>query len=293
MIEYLWLPENRCNYGCPYCSYTNESARAPLVAKQKGVTTEQWEAAWERAYERDGEGWVYVTGGGEPTLHAGFARLALSVSRRHKLSFDTNLSWSDENLAVFLSSADPRRVRLELSFHPSDVSLDEFIRKARLVASAGFMAQCRWVAYPEHFGELARYERAFAGAELLFTVTPFKGEWGGRKYPESYSPEQRAAILSVAKTDGAPLGQIAHLLNENVESPLGKLCRAGRDYACVMPDGKAYRCQQYGMRDWEALGDFLDPSFVLAKTELPCRSRDCGHEYRWLSPSNPEGAAVA
>jgi MoaA/NifB/PqqE/SkfB family radical SAM enzyme len=284
VIEYLWLPENRCNYGCPYCSYTSSAERPRLVKMQGGVSAEQWMAAWDRAADRDGEGWVYATGGGEPTMYPGFLRLALSISRRHKFSFDTNLSWSEENLAVFLSSADPRRVRLELSLHPSDVSLEDFIRKARLVASAGFMAQCRWVAYPEHFGELARYERAFADAELLFTVTPFNGEWGGEKYPEAYTEAQRAAILGVvnAAGDGAPVEQVRHLLNQHAERPEGRDCRAGRDYACIMPDGMAYRCQQYAMKEWEPIGDFLAPEFKLTRLSPRCRAASCGHEYRWL-----------
>ena len=284
MIEYLWLPENRCNYGCPYCSYTNESARAPLVAMQKRVTPEQWEAAWENAYARHGEGWVYVTGGGEPTLHPGFMRLALAVSRRHKLSFDTNLSWSDENLAVFLSSADPRRVKLELSFHPSEVSLEDFVRKAKMIGAAGFMAQCRWVAYPAHVDRIAEYARGFLDAGLLFTVTPFKGEWDGKAYPEAYTDEQRAAILNVVTTagEGAPVEQVRHLLNQNTERPEGRSCRAGKDYLCVMPDGYAYRCQQYAMKGWERIGDFLSPDFAMAPDSAPCRARDCGHEFRWL-----------
>lgn len=275
MIEYLWLLENRCNYGCPYCSYSVEASRAPLVALQnQGVAAEQWEKAWDRAEP----GWIYITGAGEPTLHPDFARLVLHISRRHRLSFDTNLSWSLEALSRFLARADRERVKIEMSFHPSDMELKDFIAKADMVKRAGFEYQCRWVAYPAHFERIEEYGARFAEAGLLFTVTPYKGDG----YPAAYTPLQRDAILSAARAPGAPTGQIAHLLNQDAERPEGRLCRSGKDYAAIMPDGKAYRCQQYGMRGWEPLGDFLSEGFSLAAGAKPCRSESCGHEYRWL-----------
>lgn len=287
MIELYWMLESRCNYGCPYCPYPGPR-RDRLVAAQAPLPAAEWIAAFESLSERAGPCRVYISGGGEPTLRPDFVELAAGLARRHELAFDTNLSWSWERLRAFAGAAPPSRVSVQTSYHPSDAALAEFVEKAAFLRERGFRVQCRWVAWPPDLGRLPALRAAFRARGLPFAATPFWGEWEGRSYPAAYSEAQRAELLAPA-AEAAASGEdvvdpelVAHLARLNAETPRGRDCRSGADYACVMPDGSMFRCMQYGGRGWERQGSLLDGTWSPAPGPSPCRAPECAHEWRWL-----------
>lgn len=289
MIELYWMLESRCNYGCPYCPYPGPR-RDRLVAAQAPAGAAEWVAAFDRLADRSGPLSVYISGGGEPTLRPDFAELVCGLARRHEVCFDTNLSWSWARLRAFAEQAPAARVRVDTSFHPSDAELGEFVEKAAFLRERGFRLQCRWVAWPPQLGLLPSLEAAFGARGLPFSVTPFAGTWEGRSYPAAYSEAQRAALLAPALGSAArghdtvDPGLVAHLARLHAETPEGRPCRSGAEYACVMPDGSVHRCMQYAGRGWERMGGLLDDSWTPAPGPSPCRSPACAHEWRWLAP---------
>jgi len=285
-FELLWMLGTGCEYHCPYCSYAVEDRRGFLAAMETRRPPPDWKNAWLRLRERLGEAQVLVSGGGEPASHPDFPILLTDLSELHHVGVDTNLSWRGEQLRELAGGLSPERVRFHASFHPSETTLDDFIAKLKELAGPGFRCETRWVAYPPFLDRLSGYRVRFASEGLRFSVTPFCGQWQGRRYPESYSSQERRAILGdPAGEPDAPADPVRHLMRRAADTPGGRLCRAGSSYGCIMPDGMFYRCREHAMRGMPPVGSFLDGPLPPHGEPSPCRASSCGDEFRWtLAP---------
>ncbi|MDD5628404.1 MAG: radical SAM protein [Elusimicrobia bacterium] len=282
-IEYFWMVSGRCNYRCPYCVY----GQTPTDRRQsrQHYSAAQWLEGWQRLRQRYGEGNIIMTGG-EPTIYPGFEDMVLKLTDWFWVAFDTNLSWPQERLARFLARAPRQRLSFEISFHPHAADTEPFLERAKLVADAGFTYINRLVAYPDLLERLASFREAFARQGLTFVVNPFQGEYQGRRYPESYTDEERGLISGSSVNVEADPGKAPH--KEFVqqilarESPQGRLCRAGYQHIRIEDDAAVYRCGEYATLRWEPLGHFFDPDLQLWDEPRPCRCERCEWEYRWL-----------
>ena len=282
-VEYFWMVLGRCNYRCPYCVYGLVPTDRRRDAQH--YSAEQWLTGWERMRRRHGEGNIILTGG-EPTIYPGFDELVLKLTDWFWVAFDTNLSWPQDRLARFLARARRERVRFEISFHPHSTDTDPFLERALLVRDAGFGYINRLVAYPDLLGQLAHFRELFAQNGLTFVANPFQGEYQGRRYPESYTAEERALIsgasVNVAQeASNAPHKEFVQQILAR-ESPQGRLCRAGYQHVRVEDDGTVFRCGEYATQKWEPLGHFFNESLTLWDGPRPCRCDRCEWEYRWL-----------
>ncbi|MFA6092619.1 MAG: hypothetical protein WCU88_13430 [Elusimicrobiota bacterium] len=289
MKEFLWSLESRCTNDCPYCAYRLNGVREKLSAAHVRRPVPAWLKAWERMRSLYGGCLIHITGVGEPTLFPGFIELAAGLASLHSMNIDTNLSWSLEELARFAKAVPAQNVRMETSFHPLSMELSSFLEKAVFLKERGFACQCRWVAYPPIMDRLPEYRARFQERGLLFTVTPFMGEFQNSRYPDAYGEEQRRDILRVCREERLRHGTAAnpelieHLCRVHQEAPTGRLCRSGCEYAFILPDASVHRCQQYGFCGWERLGSILDEDFRLPLEPSVCRSPLCGSEFRWCS----------
>jgi MoaA/NifB/PqqE/SkfB family radical SAM enzyme len=282
-VEYFWMVMGRCNYRCPYCVYGLVEFDRRKVSYFYDAA--QWIARWKRMYEKYGEGNIILTGG-EPTLYPGFDDMVLELNRWYWVAFDTNLSWDKEKLAAFLKRARPDKVRFEISFHPTETEIEPFLEKAQMVKDAGFGYINRLVAYPSRLAELSRYRDLFDRRGLTFVVNPFQGEFEGKRYPESYTPQDRAAISGATvaiegeRSNASHKEFVSQILAR--ESPKGRSCRSGYQHVRVEDDGTVYRCGEYSTQKWEPLGHFFDDALELWDAPRLCRSEVCEWEYRWL-----------
>jgi organic radical activating enzyme len=290
IVEMLWFLQSRCNYDCPYCSYTDsDNLRAVFLKQEKHFSVAQWSDAWRSFHEKHGMVYIYISGAGEPTLYPDFIGLLKAISRWHRVSFDTNLSWPQATWRRFAAEIDASKVSVESSFHPSGgAELEVFTSKAAFLRENGFALNCRLVAHPQLLGKIGEYRSYFESKKLPFVLTPFQGKFDGMVYPREYTPQEKRMIFSAAE-QGAPesgsntqLELVRHLAEQDAQSPFGKLCRAGHQYGCIMPDASVYRCQEYGMQGRETLGNFFDEGFKLNDSAAICRSTVCGIGYRWL-----------
>ena len=286
----LWFLQSRCNYVCPYCSYTDsKNLRAVFLKQEKHRSVEEWSAAWRSFHEKHGAADIYISGAGEPTLYPDFVGLLKAITPWHSVIFDTNLSWPEAAWRRFAAEVDLSRVRVESSFHPTGGSdLDAFTSQAVFLRERGVILNCRLVAHPPLLEKIDEYRLCFKSKNLPFVLTPFQGEFDGKVYPRDYTPEERRTIVSAAESEaGDPLRStqpelVRHLVEQHAESPFGKQCRAGHQYGCIMPDASVYRCQEYGMQGWQTLGNFFDKDFRLGDSATVCDSTICGIGYRWL-----------
>ncbi len=282
-VNYFWMVMGRCNYRCPYCVY----GQVPMDRRKVGYYygPEQWLTAWRRMYEKYGEGDIILTGG-EPTLYPRFAELVEELSRMFWIAFDTNLSWSNEELDGFLGRVSPRRVRFETSFHPHCTETRPFLEKALLIRQRGFDFIHRLVAYPDLLGRIPRFREEFAQHGLTFVVNPFQGFYNGRQYPGAYSDAEKALIAGATVNIEGSRENVPHkeFVQQMLagESPKGRLCRTGYQHVRIEDDGRVYRCVEYSGKDWEPLGHFINDELRLWDSPKLCRSDHCEWEYRFL-----------
>jgi MoaA/NifB/PqqE/SkfB family radical SAM enzyme len=234
--------------------------------------------------------------GGEPTIIPRFIDLAVAMSQWHGVSFDTNLSWEMDQLKEFCDRMPTREVSLDISFHPAAASVESILEKAAFLRDRGFQYVCRLVGFPPLLPQVEGFRRRFEDAGLKFVVNPFQGIYQGRKYPDSYSDEERRVMSGIAqpfrdgpRADPDQSFYVEHILEMHARSPEGKLCRSGQVYCRVMHDGVVYRCQPYESRGWEPLGSLLDENFALRAAPAPCRSTWCEFEYKYVIEPDPVG----
>lgn len=285
-VQFQWQIQYACNYRCPYCVFEGQWD-AVLKLDRRDISMRDWIGAWTRMHGLYGSGDIFITGG-EPSYYKGFVDLLKALTEMHYVSFDTNLSWSWEDLRRFVSEVGGRNIRLDTSFHSHTADLHEFIAKAVLLKDHGVNYVCRLVAWPPLLPQVERFRKAFAKAGVAFVVYPFQGVHEGREYPASYSEEDRALIrgrrngLETDRNNAEQADLVGHIINMHREPPAGRLCRSGQIYARVLPDGAVYRCQPYESRQWDPLGNIFDEGFALREEPSPCRSSVCEFEYRYL-----------
>ncbi|MBI3552381.1 MAG: radical SAM protein [Elusimicrobia bacterium] len=285
-VQFQWQIQYACNYRCPYCVFEGQW-ESVLKLDRKDIKMEAWVEVWTRMHRTYGPGDIFITGG-EPSYYRGFVDLLKALTEMHYVSFDTNLSWSWEDLRRFVKEVGKRYIRLDTSFHSHSVDVREFIAKASFIKDNGINYVCRLVAWPPLLSKVEAFREEFAKAGLTFVVYPFNGVYEGRDYPAAYTDAERALIqgrtheLKGDMRNGEQADFVGHMINMHREPPAGRLCRSGFIYARVLPDGTVYRCQPYESRWMEPLGNIFDEAFALREEPTLCRSQWCEFEYRYL-----------
>jgi hypothetical protein len=110
------------------------------------------------------------------------------------------------------------------------------------------------------------FRKRFEEAGINFALAAFWGTYQNRRYPESYTEEERGLIRPF-------LGDIDRIVYHlNADSPKGKLCNAGHKYAVVQADGNVVRCGQLADK---FIGNIMDENFRLFEKPLPCEAESC------------------
>jgi len=286
-LEFIWLVHDLCNYNCPYCVVSGERREIrPWLVNERPVA--EWIEAWDRVADLYGPAWIRLTGG-EPTRLPGFWELIGAMTRRHSVSFDTNMSWSLDEIRRFMELVPQARTTVDVSLHPTEGDMDSVLAKCLLLHERGYKLIARLVGYPPLLEQAPRLRERFEAKGLRFIVNPYQGEFEGRQYPRDYDAAERRLVEGASATLDPALAEdreqieiASHIMRMHEESPKGRLCRSGRMYARVMHDGAIYRCQPYECRGWEKLGSLFDPGFRLRVAPTPCRSERCEFEYKHL-----------
>lgn len=267
-INFVWDIHYRCNFRCPFCWFNdNWENMAKLNAdKSFGEVVE----AWKRVYDKYGECHMMITGG-EPTLYPNFISLVKELSSMHSVKVTSQLS---TDMYTFARELDPGRVILDMNFHPLESKLEPFIRKVLFLKKHGFSGGVCYLAYPPQMDKIRYYQEKFESKGINFALAAFWGEYGGKKYPQAYSDEERKMMAPYL----GDINRIKYHLEGH--KTRGKLCRAGYCYASVKADGRVTRC---GPLSHKPIGNIFDRDFELSDKPEPCEADVCPcDEYVWL-----------
>jgi len=275
-IRFTWDIHYRCNFRCPYCWFYK--GWADLKNRNIYLEPEEWMVHWKRVYDRYGPCHIEITGG-EPFLYPKFIELVKALSTIHTVKVTTNLSGDVER---FAGEVNPERVNMDLNFHVLFIDLETVTNKALILNKAGFKAGVCYLAYPPQMqaDKIRFYDRHFRDRGIGFALAAFWGEYGGKRYPAGYTGEEREMMKPY-------LGDIDRITYHlNAESPRGKMCNAGYNYAGIHANGDVVRC---GPMADKVLGNILKQGFRLLDAPLPCEADTCPcNEYDNLAEKSCE-----
>lgn len=267
-IKFIWDIHYKCNFRCPYCWFYRDWAR--LGSRNLYLSPEDWMVHWKRIYEKYGEAKIEIVGG-EPFIYPNFIELIKRLSCVHLIKITTNLSGSIER---FVKEVSPERVELDLNFHILFIDLETVLNKTLILKKAGFKGGICYLAYPPQMYRIKELSERFQKEDINFALAAFWGEYNGKKYPASYTEEEKEMMRPF-------LGDADRInYHLNAQSPRGKLCNAGYRYADIQADGNVVRCSPLGDK---SIGNILDENFHLLDKPYPCESDSCSsNEYENL-----------
>ncbi|MEZ5832072.1 MAG: radical SAM protein [Dongiaceae bacterium] len=279
-IEGDWFLFSTCNYRCDYCFLPAEA----LGAKVEVAATP---AEWRAAFDRTGKTWLLHITGGEPSHYPGFVELCETLTQRHFISLNSNLTGAA--MLDFAARIDPARVSfINAGLHPAERArrngFDLFLRHAEALLKRGFPLMATVVATPEVLHGFDAIAARLSPIGLLPFPKMMQGRQDGRLYPDSYTEEERALFRrhSLAAERANPrlfggrrerpsidptLGR-AHL----ARSPdyRGQPCTAGMEFVLVNHNGDVHRC---GVG--KPMGNLLAGDVRFWRKAKPCDRAHC------------------
>lgn len=185
-----WSVTENCNLQCEYCfSPRTNSAKAPVIKIDKLMATLD---ATGKTFK------ITFTGGGEPFVVSNFVEASMRITEKHFLGVNTNLTLP--RVRKFAESIDPSRVDyVHASCHILELErtglVSQFIEHFQLLTEKGFVVYASEVAHPTLLPFVDQHREHFRSQGIELQYSPFIGYFDGRKYPESYSADERATFF--------------------------------------------------------------------------------------------------
>lgn len=295
-IEADWTLLYTCNYRCRYCFWSPDT----LGTKMAGLPGA---AEWIEAFRDTGKTWLLHLTGGEPSLHPQFVALCEGLAERHYLSLNSNLS--RPAIAEVARRVDPSRISLvHAALHPDQRIRREgwaaFARNVEVLQARGHRVLISVVATPVALAKFDTIARLCEPLGLRPVPKMLRGFHQGRRYPASYTPEERAAFRTASRwaregyrelaASYAELPSVWPLHDDEwLDHPhdfRGRECDAGERFVAIHPDGNVFRCNVQ-----DRLGNLLRGDF---RTQPPraCDTSYCFYFCRKHSHA-PLGGSVA
>lgn len=269
-VYWNWDIIYECNYRCSYCIFWQEEQ---YKQRYPYVEIDKWKEIWDNIFEKYWCCHIRFSGG-EPFVYPNFIDLIAMLSQRHTVDVTTNLSFDIER---FLNKIKPEGITLSASFHPEFVEIDKFIEKVLFLNNKGFPTSVAFVAYPPYLENLEQYKSATEKIGTIFKIIPFIGEFEGKKYPQSYSDQQKKILEGAAiSTESQSQKEInTQWVNQETSKDIFKenrFCRMGQMYAKIFPNGDVTRCCHH---ESEKLGSIFNDDFRLLDEPKVCDLDSC------------------
>jgi MoaA/NifB/PqqE/SkfB family radical SAM enzyme len=244
-------PLSSCNYACWYCPFAKTTnSREEL---QKDARCLERFSDW--VSKRPESIGILFTPWGEALVHAAYQDAICALSHLpsiRRVVIQTNLSCQ----LNWLSRADPAKLALWCTFHPTCVSHSRFVAQCRILDSFGVRYSVGVVGSKDALSHIARL-RADLNPQVYLWVNALK------RQPDYYSSEELSFLNSID-----PL----FYLNNRRHPSLARACRTGRSVFTVDGDGNMRRC--HFVKD--IIGNIYDAGFESALQPRLCPMETCG-----------------
>lgn len=239
-----------CNYRCPYCIDQSLGQRGPHFIG----TMHQWHDAFKKAFRNQHV--VFYISYGEPMVGKRFYEMMemIATEPNWEMMMTTNLSQPVDRL-VKTQLARESKLNINASFHPTETTIEEFLKKLLFLREHGIECPVVYIMYPPLMKDFEHYFHIFNNHNFLVHVRRFQGRYDGKTYPGDYTEQERQFVAKYA--DDAT---IKYMLNE--PNLWGKLSYHGMYYIFVTSEGDVgtdYLCCSTGRR----LGNILKGTMKL------------------------------
>jgi len=277
-----WLLTERCNFRCSYCSIYNPFTMQKrfLWRFKKIASHRKWpspkydlrthlDEVLERFMELERDVCFGFTGG-EPLIYPRFLEILSRITAhdRFTIALDTNLSIG--KVGDLMRAVKPEKVEyISSSLHPVERerlygNYDKFLDDLTTLKENGYSVG---VSYPLPPYQMDRFRNDIEycmqkGVKLDLHM--FKGVHDGRKYPDSYTEEERREIF----LEHSPEYNRDRVKGRNF---YGRRCNAGKNIVRVRNNGDMVPC----LSDNTLLGNIYT-GFKLNEEPLVCRIPYCG-----------------
>lgn len=241
-----------CNFACDYCPFAKRRDTAETLAKD-AASLERF-CDWI-AGAREDRLEVLFTPWGEALIRRPYQRALVRLSQLlhvDRVAIQTNLSGSTH----FLEDCDLRTLALWVTYHPTQVALDDFAEKVRALHALGVRMSVGIVAVAGAEAH-ARALRDALPASLYVWVNAAKRVHG---------PYRDAELRHYEAID--PLFAI----NTAPHPSLGRICRTGEDTIAVDGDGQVRRCHFVDT----VIGNLYEGDIRDQLRPRPCPNTTCG-----------------
>jgi len=246
-------PLGSCNYDCSYCPFAkHRSTPQELDADRAGL----------RKFGR----WVLdspehqhsllFTPWGEALVRRWYPEALIELSHAshvRRVAIQTNLSASLD----WVNDADLDTLALWTTFHPSQVSLDRYLRRCETLLERGVRFSVGIVGTRENAG-FARQLRDALPPHVYVWVNAYKSEG-----PGYYAPDVRAHFEAIDPL--FPINAVRH-------ASLGHACQAGESSFTVDGEGDVRRCHFIA----QPLGNLYRDALESMLAPRPCTNDTCG-----------------
>ena len=245
-------PLSSCNYACDYCPFAKTSnTRAELTDDR--LRLERF-VSWveTRSDRRIG---ILFTPWGEALIRKHYREAMRDLSHMehvYRVAVQTNLSCS----TTWMSSCNLDSFALWTTWHPTQISMEKFLRKCAELDTIGVRYSVGVVGFKEELPAIQTLREQLDPSVYLW-INAYKRD------PAYY---QEADLQEFEAID--PLFR----LNTKYHPSLGEACQAGESAFTVDGDGDARRCHFIA----EPIGNIYSESFDSCLTRRACTNASCG-----------------
>ena len=280
-VEADWLLLSTCNFRCEYCFWPESSLGAPIAPPAEPERLADF-------FDSTGLSWLLHLTGGEPFVYPRFLDLVRLLTRRHRISVNTNAD--SPKVTEFARSVDPA----DVDFVNCGLHIEQrrerrreipFAEHVRALQDAGFSVFVTAVMYPPMIPGFPRIWDEYADKGIYLVPKALQGFHFGRSYPIGYTAAERAVFEeyaesaeraygpSLAARAGPPTIDVfsdRRALLRGATDYRGELCDAGLRFVRIHPDGNIYRCGP-----GELLGNVASHLFGRKCTATICVDEEC------------------
>jgi lysophospholipase L1-like esterase len=236
-----------CNYKCEYCYVHSDTNMGHYYTGP----IDKWHRAYKNSF--GDEKLVFYLAFGEPTFGKGFYEVLDMIASEPNWygHITSNLSASLEKL-VQAQLVKDGRLQINASFHPTQVSIEDFLTKLLFLREHGIECPVVLVTYPPFLDKLEEWIEIFSKHNFLVNLRRFRGWYENKFYPISYTDEERTLIAKYC--DDAT---IKYMLNDFEEGKglKGRLSYAGMYYVFTDCNGDVWTSPDHKDR---FLGNLFD-----------------------------------
>jgi MoaA/NifB/PqqE/SkfB family radical SAM enzyme len=229
----VWNPTDACNLQCLYCfrfqkgskvsaedAKTAHAIDIPVLLKTLNATGKIFR--------------ITFSGGGEPFLIPNLIEACTALTKKHYLSFNTNLV--SPAIKELVANVKPHRIiNIHASLHMKELErhnlLDRYIANFLLCKSKNIAIHPLAVAHPTLVDEVPSYRKFFLAKGINIKFSTFIGEHDGKQYPAAYTERENKVFgFSTPASGKKPFSQ------------KGTWCNAGYNAGVVSPSGGVQPC---------------------------------------------------